>query len=74
MKVSVTVHPNSKTSKVEKNENDHLHIFITESPIEGRANGATIKALSKICNVPKSSIKLLRGVKSRNKIFEIIAK
>lgn len=74
MKVSVTVHPNSKTVKVERNENDQLHIFIKEAPIEGRANEATIKILSKMYDVPKSSINLLRGVKSRNKIFEIIAK
>lgn len=51
------------------------YIVKTKSqPIEGKANLAIIKLLSQYFNVSQSVITLIRGEKSKTKVFEILAK
>jgi len=40
--------------------------------LDGRANKAAVEVLSAFFNVPRSSVHLISGEKSRHKIFEII--
>lgn len=72
MKISVIVHPNSKRPRVEKDLLGELHVYVSEPPLEGRANRAVIEALSKHFEVKRGNIILISGQKSKNKIFEII--
>jgi hypothetical protein len=72
VKISVIVHPNSKRPRVEKDLLGELHVYVSEPPLEGRANRAVIEALSKHFEVKRGNIILISGQKSKNKIFEII--
>lgn len=72
MKISVIVHPNSKRPRIEKDLLDTLHVYVSEPPLEGKANRATIKALADYFKVSKSQVNLISGAKSKNKIFEVI--
>lgn len=71
MKISVIVHPNSKREHIEKDLLGTLHIYVNEPPLEGKANKAVISSLADYFQISKSNIKLVSGLKSKHKIFEI---
>lgn len=71
MKMSVIVHPNSKNPRIEKDLMETLHIYVNQPPLEGKANKAVIESLVKFLKIKKSEIVLIRGEKSKNKVFEI---
>ncbi len=71
MKFTVIVHPNSKKPRIEKDLLGGLHVYVSEPPLEGRANRAVIVALAKHLNVKKYQISLISGQKSKQKVFEI---
>ena len=72
MKISVRIKPNSRhREEVVKNDDDTLTVYIKAPAIEGRANAAAIKLLAKHFKVASSKVKLVRGVTSKYKIFEI---
>ena len=69
MKYSITVKPGSSQEKIIETDNS-LTIYLRAKAHDGEANDALIKLLSKYFNVPKTSIKIIRGAKSRTKIIE----
>lgn len=71
MKIKVIVQANSKCPKTELNQEGNFHIYVREPATEGKANRAVVEKLSEIYKTPKSSITLIHGTKSKNKIFEI---
>ena len=72
MKISVHIKPNSRhREEVVKNDDDTLTVYVKAPAIEGRANAAAIKLLAKHFKVASSKVKLVRGVTSKYKIFEI---
>lgn len=71
MKVSVIVHPNHKRPRIEKDLLDSLHVYVSEPPLEGKANRATISALADYFKVSKTNVKLISGAKSKYKLFEV---
>ncbi len=71
MKIKVKVKPNSKKEEIKKIEEDFYEIRVTVVPEKGKANKKVIEILSKHLKVPKSKIKLVKGEKSKEKIFEI---
>lgn len=72
MKISIIAHPNSKKPRVEKDLLGTLHVYVNAPPLEGRANKAIVKALSKYFKVRKSNVLFVAGTKSKTKTFEII--
>lgn len=71
IKISVRIIPNSSKCEISEPINNSLKIKLDVPPIEGKANEKCIKFLSKILNVPKTSIKILSGEKSKNKVIYI---
>lgn len=71
MKIYVQVKPKSKIEKVEKLDDIHYIVYTKNPAIKGLANISTIKDLAKYFSVPKSSIEIASGFKSRNKILNI---
>ena len=72
MKISVIAHPNSKRPRVEKDLLGELHAYVSEPPLEGKANNAIANALAKHFEVRRSDVILVSGEKSKNKLFEIL--
>ena len=50
-----------------------VKIKVTEAPEDGKANKAIIALLSKTLRVRKSSIILIQGATTRNKLFKILS-
>lgn len=71
---NVYIQPGSKRHEIVGLVHDELKIKLAAPAISGRANTALIKFLSELLNVPKSSIFLKSGEKSRHKRIEICSK
>ena len=50
---------------------DRLRVRVCESPVDGQANRALIKLLAGRLGVPISAVRIVSGLKSRNKVVEI---
>ena len=53
------------------NARQALSVHVASPPVEGAANTALIKVLSKTLRVPKSAISIVSGETSRNKRLSI---
>jgi uncharacterized protein (TIGR00251 family) len=71
MKVCVKVKTNSKTESVKIDSAGLLNVRVNTPPIDGKANQRVIELLAKYFKKPKSSIHLIHGKTSKNKVFEI---
>lgn len=72
MRIPVIVHPNAKGPKVEKDMLGQFHVYVSQPPLEGKANLAATEALAKLFNIKKNRVILISGGKSKSKLFEII--
>lgn len=71
MKVKVKVHTNCKNKKIERDNNGIIQVYITQKPIEGRANEEVIEMIAKYFGVKLNQVFIELGIKSREKVFEI---
>lgn len=71
MLIKVKCHPSSKKELFEKKDENSFEIYIREKPERGEANKKVFEILAQYFNVKASKIRLIKGVKSPNKIFEI---
>jgi uncharacterized protein len=71
MKLQVVVHPNSRKPRIDTDLFGTLHVYVAEPPLEGKANAAVGVALAKHFKVTKSSVVLMKGEKSKIKIFQV---
>ena len=72
MLISVRVTSNAKEARVTKTGETSLEVRVDEKAVGGRANKRLMKILSEHFNIPRSSITIVRGTRSRDKIIEII--
>lgn len=71
MKIAVVVHPNAKNPRIETVPPDVLHVYVSQSPLEGNANKAVTQALAAHFHTKKANVTLVSGAKSRSKLYEI---
>jgi hypothetical protein len=67
---NIRVTPHAKQNKVVESDGV-LRVYTTVAPENGRANDAVIELLSKYMDVPKSRIKILRGLTGRDKVVSV---
>ena len=71
MKIRVKVKPNSRIKSIEQDNEGVYIVRVNAPPVEGKANKRVIELLSKEFKVPKTSIELSAGHKSKIKTFII---
>jgi len=71
MYLKVKIIPKSSSNKIIGWMSDLLKIKIKAEPKKGKGNKELIKFLSKILQVPKYKINIIKGVKSNVKIIDI---
>jgi len=69
--LSIRVQPNSSREGVGAVQNDALPVRLNAPPVEGRANAALVRYLSKRLDVAKSKVSIVRGDKGRNKTVSV---
>ena len=71
MKINVRMKLRASRGRVEKTDDGYV-VYVSEPPTENRANKALVELLSSHLDVPKSRIRIVAGLKSRNKVIEIV--
>lgn len=71
MVIKVKVWPSSKKEAVVEKTADSFEVKVKEKPVQGLANRAVINLLAEYFKISNDRVKLVKGFKSRNKIFEI---
>jgi uncharacterized protein (TIGR00251 family) len=72
MMLSVRVVPNASRTAFSGFRENELLLRLNAPPIEGRANKAAIAYIAHWFGVPRSSVSLVSGEKSRHKKFQIV--
>lgn len=67
IKINIIAKPNAKKSALVKVTDQGMHIAIHAKPSDGEANKALIIFLSKLFDLPKTQIKIVRGERGRYK-------
>lgn len=73
MLVKVYLQPKSSKNEIVGPYRDGIKVRVTAAPVEGRANEALLRLLAKEFDVAPSSIEIIRGHRSREKIIGISA-
>jgi len=71
MLIKVKVFAGSKNNGIIKRKDDEFEVRVKEKAEKGRANKAVIRMLANYFKISESKIRLIKGFKERNKIFEI---
>ena len=71
MKIKVLVKPNAKSNKVLPMPDGSFSVRLSVPPIEGRANTELVALIAEYFHVPKRSVFIKSGVKSKIKILEV---
>ena len=72
--LSCRVQPNSSREGIGDIRDDCLTVYLNAPAVEGKANRALIKFLSKGIGVAKSKVSIVKGEKSRKKLVVIEGK
>lgn len=72
MKIFVKAKPGAREEFIKKIDEINFSVAVKEPAIKGKANKAIAKALAEYFNVAPSSIRLVSGFSSKQKVFEII--
>ena len=68
----VKVQPGARKDQVAGEWNGAFKIKLAAAPVDGQANQSLIAALSRAIGVPKSSISIVRGERSRMKVVSVL--
>ncbi|MDD2547973.1 MAG: DUF167 domain-containing protein [Candidatus Pacebacteria bacterium] len=74
MLIKVKCYPKSKKELLNKKDENSFEIFLKEKPERGEANKRIFEILAEYFSISKKRIKLIKGAKTQNKIFEIYDK
>jgi len=72
MLIKIKVFPKSKKEEIIKKSEDSFEIKVKERPERGLANKGVVRIIASHFKIPESKIRLIKGFKEKNKIFEII--
>ena len=67
----VRVEPRARRSEVGDWQGSALRVRVTAAPADGDANRAVMDLLARAFGVPRSSVQLVKGAASREKLFRV---
>lgn len=70
MQINIRVTAHARQNKIVNEANGVLRVYTTSAATDGQANSSVIKMLAEHFNVPKTSIKIVRGQTARDKVIE----
>ena len=68
---NIRVIPRAKQNSITVDADGTIRVHTTTAPTDGRANDAVVRMLAKHFDIPRSSIRIIRGETSHNKVIEI---
>lgn len=70
MNIDIRVIPNAKKREVIR-EGLTLKVKLLSVPTEGKANEELVEYIAKILKIKRSEVKIVRGLKERNKVVSV---
>ena len=70
--LKVRVIPNARKTEFSGYRDDELVLRVNAPAVEGKANKAVVEFVSEYFGVTRSDVLLIRGERSRHKIFQIV--
>jgi uncharacterized protein YggU (UPF0235/DUF167 family) len=70
VRLPVKMHPGSSKRGIEVRE-EAVHLYTTAKPQQGKANADALDILADYFRIPRRSVSLFRGHRSKQKIFRI---
>jgi len=71
--IKIYLQPRSSKNEIVGPYRDGIKVRVTAAPVEGKANEALLRFLAKEFGVTPSSIEIVRGHRSREKIIRVAA-
>jgi len=71
MKLQIKVIPGAKRNLF-KEQGDTIKVYLTAPALEGRANEALVDFLAEHFRIKTSTIEIVKGLKSRHKVVNIL--
>jgi len=71
MRLKIKVIPNAKKNHIIE-DRGIFKVYVKTRPVNGKANQAVVKTLAEFFKVKKGNVKIITGLKSREKIIEIL--
>lgn len=71
MLIRVKAFPGANKEEIVKKSENSFEVWVKEKPIKGQANRAIIRILSDYLKIDQLRIRLIKGFRQRNKVFEI---
>jgi uncharacterized protein (TIGR00251 family) len=68
---AVRVHPKARRNQISGILGDALKLELSAVPVEGRGNEACIRFFADFLKVPRASITIAAGVRSRKKVIRV---
>jgi uncharacterized protein (TIGR00251 family) len=70
----VRVQPRAARTAITGTLGDALKISLTAPPLDGLANDALVEFFSEVFSVPRGSVQVVTGERSRNKVIRIVGR
>jgi uncharacterized protein (TIGR00251 family) len=67
----IRVQPRAKRDEVVGERGQAIVIRLAAPPVDGKANAALTALIAKAANVPRSSVEIVRGQTSRDKVVRV---
>jgi uncharacterized protein YggU (UPF0235/DUF167 family) len=71
VRLTVRAKPRAKTSRVVRAEGLSADVALAAPPVDGAANDELLRVLSVALHVPRSTLTLVRGASSKQKVVEV---
>jgi len=71
MKIIVKAKPNAKENKVKKISENEFVVYVTASPVDGKANAVIVKLLASYFNTSQSMVSIASGYFTKTKVVEV---
>jgi uncharacterized protein (TIGR00251 family) len=71
--LKVYLQPKSSRNEIVGPYRDGIKVRVTAAPVEGKANDVLLRFLAKEFGVTPSSVEMVRGHRSREKLIRIVA-
>lgn len=72
MKLFITAKTRAREAHIEELDPIHLVVSVKEPPVDGKANAAILRLLAKHFGIPQSSMRIIIGLQSKEKVIEVL--
>jgi len=67
VQLAIKLQPRASRQQIAGPQGDELKISVTAPPVDAAANRALVDFVAEICDIPRSTVDLIRGQTSRHK-------